>query len=110
MNFWTTTVINPKNHIQHIQSKKANIFFYWRSWRKSVAIFLTDLQVQKKFHAIGKDLFYPKILCTGHVIAVGGDAQTYAQLDDFKQKLNLEWRRWWLLQGDGVLPTASSHT
>ncbi len=49
-----------------------------------------------------------KILCTRHVIAVVGDAQTYAQLDDFKQKLNLEWRQ--LPQGDGVLPTASSHT
>lgn len=98
--------MGPGSIIMARQSK-ANIFFYWRSWR--VAIFLTYLQVQNEFHTIGKENISSKVLCTGHVIAVGGDAETYAQLDGFKQKLNLEWRRL-LLQGDGVLPTASSHT
>jgi hypothetical protein len=40
------------------RQSKANIFFYWRSWR--VAMFLTYLQVQNEFHAIGKGVFHPK--------------------------------------------------
>lgn len=51
--------VGPGSIIMTRQSK-ANIFFYWRSWRKSVATFLTYLQVQNEFHAIGKGVFHPK--------------------------------------------------
>ncbi len=61
-----TTSYNPIYNVNYSSmgqllwpaNQKANIFFYWCSWR--FAIFLTYLQVQNEFHAIGKEIFHPK--------------------------------------------------